>query len=285
MLGTDLSLRLSKDHEVLSLGLRAPEVNLEHFEQDLSDSIKTRNIIQEVRPELIIHTAAMTDVDGCESRREDAFSGNVQVTRNIVDSANEVGAFVIFFSTDYVFSGEKSGEYLESDTTSPINYYGQTKLEAEQYIQKNAKKFIIFRISWLYGIYGKCFPKAILNKAKEVSELRVVSDQYGRPTSAFDIAEVFEKCLQDDAKIFKKNSGEIFNLVNEGQCSWADFSKEILRVARIENVKVQDVDSNEFMRPAKRPKNSVLSREKTKKKLGIDMQDWKISLADFMGKL
>ena len=142
--------------------------------------------------------------------------------------------------------------------------------------------FVIFRTCWLYGVYGRSFPKSILSKAKTASELEVVGDQIGRPTYTHDIAEVFYQLLSRNADLLLRQEGEIFHLANHGMCSRADFAREVLRVASKEHVKVKSISSREVVRPAVRPKNSVLSLKKAEDELSVCLRDWRASVSEFV---
>jgi len=286
MLGKDLSLQFKNHFEVSGLGRRALDsFPIPYFQQDLCDLPGTRNLFEREKPDLVFHTAAMTAVDDCESNREKAFKENVEVTQNVTDASNRVNALVVFFSTDYVYDGSKKGEYEETDPTHPLNYYGETKLAAEQYLQQNAKKFVIFRTSWLYGLNGKCFPRTILKKARETDRLKVVSDQVGRPTFTRDLAQALCGLIVVNPHALEKVSGEVFNLANEGTASWAEFAKTILELGGLSQVRVETITTGELQRPARRPLNSVLSLKKLELILGARLRPWKEALQDFILEL
>ncbi len=286
MLGKDLSLQFQNHFEVVGAGRRAlNSFPIPYFQQDLCDLPGTRNLFEREKPDIVFHTAAMTAVDDCETQREKAFKENVEVTRNVADASNRVNAQVVFFSTDYVYDGNKRGEYEETDTTAPLNYYGETKLAAEQSLRQTAEKFVIFRTSWLYGLNGKSFPRTILEKARETETLKVVSDQTGRPTFTRDMAKALCGLLVTDPRALEKVSGEIFHLANQGTASWAEFAKTILELGGFNHVRVEPITTTELQRPARRPLNSVLSLRKLELTLGIRLRPWKEALQHFILEL
>jgi len=283
MLGTDLVTALNPHFEVGSLEKR-PVVHLSipYDICDLTQSRKTRDSILGHKPRVVIHAAAMTDVDYCEDHHDEAEENNVGATKNVVDACNELDIPVIFFSTDYVFDGTKQGAYLETDVPCPVNYYGQTKLRAERYILEQAKRAIIFRITWLFGIWGRSFPKAILRQAAEVKKMTVVNDQVGCPTYTWDVAQALSILLREKKEHVYARSREIFHLGNEGAINWADYARFILRMSNLETVKVEDISTTQLKRPAPRPLNSVLSFDKSREILGLKLRPWAEAVTEFL---
>ena len=283
MLGTELSECLAGKCDVEGCGLYdAEHLNISYFKCDLTDFVSSGEIIRSKKPEVIIHLAALTDVDYCEEHHDEAFLHNYEVVKNLIDVCNKVDSRLIFLSTDYVFSGEKTGEYAEADKTDPINFYGKTKLLAEQAITAEAKKANIFRITWLYGEYGKCFPAAILKQAAKASDLRVVNDQFGRPNSATDIASFLAELILKKKELLRKFNGEVFHIGNEGSANWADFAEEVLSCAGLSDIKIERISSNQLTRLAARPKNSVLSLEKARSALGMKLPNWRDAVGRYV---
>ncbi len=282
MLGTDLAKALSPFSDVTGAGITpAPHLQISYDQTDLSDRSATKDLISSQKPGLIFHAAAMTNVDACESARDLAIQGNVDVTRHVVDSANEAGAFVVFFSTDYIFNGEKNGEYLENDPPCPLNVYGDSKVLAEKYVRENASDYWIVRLTWLYGFHGKSFPRTILERAPRQKKFEVVNDQVGRPSYTKDVAEAFAGLFKKNPAGFKPWNREIFHFANQGTVSWADFARTVLKLAGEES-EVVPISSFQLDRPARRPHNSVLSLTKAREKLGIEFRPWQEALADFL---
>lgn len=281
LLGSDLTNVLSREHEITAVTHRpATHLNVASRQADFSISGSAAAIINEIKPELLFHCAAMTQVDACETSREQALKLNVGVTQEIIQTCNQTGTFPVFFSTDYVFDGKKMGEYDESDTQAPLNIYGETKFLAEKEIIKNAVHFAVFRISWLYGLNGTCFPKTILEKSKTQKLFEIVSDQTGRPTFTRDIARFFLQLLRQPDCI-KKLDRQFFHLGNEGSVSWADFAKYLFEKTD-SSAQVKPIPSSQLNRPAKRPQNSVLSLNKVKKVFNLPLRTWQEAAEDFL---
>lgn len=286
MLGTDLGSVLSRDFEVVGLERRpVTHLTVPYDICDLTQARKIRDAILSHKPEVIIHTAAMTDVDYCEEHHDEAMENNVAATEHVVDAANEIDAAVIFYSTDYVFDGKKKGEYLEADLPGPLSFYGKTKHLGEEYILRTAKRALIFRITWLFGIWGRCFPKAILRQAAEVKKMNVVDDQIGRPTWTWDVAQAMRDLLLNHREALLKPGAEIFHLGNAGTVHWADYARFILKASGLGAVKIKDIPSAHLTRPAPRPENSVLSLEKSEKVLGLKLRSWEEATLEFLPKL
>ena len=286
MLGTDLGNVLQKDFEVVGLERRpVTHLTVPYDICDLTQARKTRDAILSHKPDVIIHTAAMTDVDYCEEHHDEALESNVAATESVVNAANEIDAPVIFYSTDYVFDGSKKGEYEEADAPNPLSFYGKTKLMGEEYILKNAKRATIFRITWLFGIWGRCFPKAILRQAAEVKEMTVVNDQTGRPTWSWDVSHAMRTLLLDKKDVVFGSNREIFHLGNSGTVHWADYARFILKGSGMNAVKVKNIPSDQLKRSAPRPTNSVLSLKKASKVLGLSLRSWEEATLEFLPKL
>lgn len=225
-------------------------------ELDITNIDAVRKVVNEVKPEYIINCAAYTAVDKAEEQEELARKINALGPKNLAIVANEEDVTLIHISTDYVFGGEKPVEedYTENEEKSPDTVYGVTKLEGEQAIIDSTFKYYIFRTAWLYGD-GNNFVRTMLNLGNEKEELNVVADQHGSPTYAVDLASVIHQAIE------KGIPYGIYHTTNLGYTTWYDFTKKIFELAKIE-CKVNPVTSEEFVRPAKRPKNSKLSKEK-----------------------
>ena len=286
MLGTDLGNVLRPEFEIVGLERRpVTHLTVPYDICDLTQARKTRDAILSHKPELIIHTAAMTDVDYCEEHHDEALENNVAATEHVIDAANEIDAAVIFFSTDYVFDGKKKGEYEETDIPNPLSFYGKTKRMGEEYILRASKRALIFRITWLFGVWGRCFPKAILRQATEMTKMNVVDDQTGRPTWSWDVSLAMKQLLSDKKDALLKSGTEIFHLGNTGTVHWADYARFILKGAGLGSVKIKNIPSAQLKRPAPRPENSVLALEKSRKILGLKLRSWEEATLEFLPKL
>ncbi len=218
---------------------------------DVRDASQVRDAIQRARPDWIILAAAYTDVDGCETNRELAFEVNCRGALNVARAAKESGAKLLFLSTDYVFDGTKETPYEIGDPRAPRSVYGASKAEAEVKILEIMPSACIIRISWLFGIGGKCFPDMILKLAATRAELDVVTDQRGCPTYSVDLARAI-------IQLCRKDAAGIIHATNRGDCTWFDFAREIVAGAGLAT-KINPTTSDKFVRPAGRPKYSVLS--------------------------
>jgi len=226
----------------------------------------------------IINCAAYTAVDNAEDDYDNAKSLNADSVGNIGAVANKIGAKVIHFSTDYVFDGDKVGDYREDDSTNPVTVYGKTKLMGEENLVNSTDECFIFRISWLYGPYGNNFVYTMLRLFQERDELTVVNDQFGSPTYTGEIAEFVSSLIKENSSSFG-----LYHFSGEGRISWYDFAKSIYEFSRVEGVLTKDVvikpvDSSSFPTKARRPENSSMSKEKLFKTFGFRPQNWKVTL-------
>ncbi len=236
-------------------------VKLTHKELDIINRDQVLGSIQRIKPNLVINAAAYTDVEGCETNQELALQVNAYGPGYIAEACNKIGATLVHFSTDYVFDGSDN-EYIESATPNPINVYGRSKFFGELKIAEKMDNYRIVRISWLFGTHGKNFVETMLKLSGEMAEVRVVNDQFGKPTYTVDLAHKI-------AEIIELNPG-IYHLTNEGICSWYEFASAFLN-------NVVPCRSEEFPRKAKRPKYSVLVNTKTG-----PMKHWKEALKDYL---
>lgn len=228
----------------------------ERAEFDMEDFEEVREFLRRERPEFVINCTGYTAVDDAEVMREVAERLNHFAVANLASCCREVDAKLVHFSTDYVFDGESQEVWAEDDETGPVNVYGETKLLGEQAVEAAGCDYFIVRTSWLFGSGGKNFVSTMLNLGRERDSVSVVNDQFGSPTFTGDLVEAVLKEL-----VFGKAENGIYHLTNSGVCSWFDFACEIFKVAGMD-VQVNAVSSEEFKRPAKRPKFSVLKNTK-----------------------
>jgi dTDP-4-dehydrorhamnose reductase len=231
--------------------------------------------IEKLRPDIMVHIAAYTDVDGCELNEEKAFAVNAEGTKHLALTASRCQAKMVYLSTDYVFDGNKREPYLESDSPHPLNVYGRSKWKGEQYVQELVKDPLIVRTQWLFGRYGKNFVTSILRQAEEKSVLSIVNDQIGSPTYTVDLAKAISALIQFDA------SG-IFHVANSDLCTWCTFGQAILKLSGMDKVRVIPISSRELGRPAIRPSYSVLNCQKLKKKTGLTLRPWSEALKEYL---
>jgi dTDP-4-dehydrorhamnose reductase len=240
---------------------------------DIRDAQHVQKVVQEARPEWIVLAAAYTDVDGCQSNPDLAFAVNRDGPVNVAAAAKQVGARLVFLSSDYVFDGKKTTPYEIGDVRNPQSVYGRTKAEAEVKLLELMPECCIARTSWLFGTGGKCFPDTILKLAASRPALDVVNDQRGCPTYAVDLAGAIIRLCRNDA------SG-IVNVTNEGDCSWFEFAEEIIRSSGLATA-VRPVSSQQMARPAPRPVYSVLSGARLHA-LGIETPSWRDALRRYL---
>ena len=265
MLGRDLLPAFAAE-ETTGLGSR---------DADLRDSRQVQEAVQKFHPDCIILSAAYTDVDGCETNPEQAFAVNRDGAIHVASAARQVGAKLIFVSTDYVFDGKKRTPYEVIDPRNPINIYGRSKAEAEVRLLEILPESCIVRTSWLFGKGGKCFPDTILHLAKTKPELRVVEDQRGCPTHTVDLAEAI-------AQLARKQASGILHVTNREECSWYEFAREILK-AEGHSMVVQPATTAEYPRPAQRPSYSVLS-DASLRRHSIEMPTWQDALRRYLAQ-
>ncbi len=262
MLGTDLVACL------LDCGKRAVGLDVEEIDIRRRDSV--RDAVARYAPGTIINTAAVTDVDGCETRQEEAFSVNAQGPENLAEVVSELGGGLLHMSTDYVFDGCKETPYIETDGISPIGVYGKSKARGEMRVREILPdRHCIVRTQWLYGRHGKNFVEAILDAANQRDVLRVVGDQRGSPTYAQDLA----KALVD---LCDKGVTGTVHVTNSGEATWHEFAATIIELAGITNVSVVPITTEELGRPAPRPAYSVLDNSKFDRLVGTPLRHWRI---------
>ncbi|MGC2196806.1 MAG: dTDP-4-dehydrorhamnose reductase [Terriglobales bacterium] len=255
-----------REDQVTGLGSRHVDIRSEE---------QVQAAITRHRPEWIVLAAAYTDVDGCETNRDLAFDVNCKGAANVVREATRAGTRLIFLSTDYVFDGMKGRPYEIDDPLAPQSVYGQTKAAAEVEIRKILPECCILRTSWVFGVGGKCFPDTILQLAGSRKELEVVDDQRGCPTYTVDLARTIISLCRHGA------TGTV-HATNRGDCTWFDFASEIVASAGL-HTQVKPTSSEKFVRPAKRPKYSVLSSASLEP-YGILMPTWRDAMLRYLAE-
>lgn len=242
-----------------------------------ADLVRPLDVVAPVlhaNPDVVIHCAAMTRVDTCETEPEMARAVNVEGTRAVVSAAEAAGARMVYISTDYVFDGKGGAPYPVGAATSPLNVYGKTKLEGEL-LTLAAKGSLVVRTSWLYGKAGKSFPAAVSRLCQTNEEIRMVSDQRSSPTYAVDLAAALLKLVE------KKASG-IYHVSNSGSATWHEFAKAVMELKAIRGVRLTPVGSDELKSSAKRPADSRLDCSLYSRFAGAPMRDWREALAEHL---
>jgi len=279
MLGVDLCQTLREEYEVVGFDIKefpsTSFLSLPVQRGDITRIDEVKRTFGELTPDLVVHTAAYTDVDGCEKNPDKAYKVNALGTQNVCLASQDLNISVIYISTDFVFDGNKDSPYLEFDQPHPISIYGRSKLAGEEYVKTLLNKYFIVRTSWLYGHYGRNFVKTILELASQKKELRVVNDQVGSPTYTRDLSRKIKELLPTELY-------GIYHITNLGSCSWYEFTREILKLAGIKGAQLQPITSEELDRPAPRPRFSVLENYCLRLTLGNSMRNWQEALRDYM---
>lgn len=254
------------------------------IEINISDYLTLKNFVNKYSIKWIINCAAYTNIDKAEIEPDKTYKINSLGAFNLAKIAKEIHATLIHISTDYVFLGNKIFSYTEKDFTLPQTLYGKTKLIGERNVQILEKHFII-RTSWLYGKNGNNFVLTMLKLFQNKKNINVVSDQYGSPTYTKDLANFIIKIIHSGCKKYG-----IYNYANKGKTSWFKFAKEIYKQTKKMNIinndtKIIPIKSDEYIFNTKRPKNSYLSKKKTKKIFKIKIPLWKKSLYNFLQEI
>jgi dTDP-4-dehydrorhamnose reductase len=252
-------------HDVLPMG---------HSELDITKCSKVLERLAELRPEVVIHSAAYTSVDQAESDIEGAFLVNAYGTRNVAVASEAIGAKLVYISTDYVFNGESHLPYNEFDEPSPLGIYGKSKFAGEQFVRELHSRFFIVRTSWVFGEDGSNFVKTILKLAQTQPQLKVVNDQQGSPTYSVDLV----KCL---LVIIETNKYGTYHVSNAGKCTWYEFAKSIFEKTGI-TIDVVPVTTEAFPRPAKRPKNSAFDHMALRLNEFAELPTWQDALNRYL---
>ena len=250
---------------------------------DLDNLDKLQSVIQQYSPDFIVNAAAYTAVDRAESEPDKAQRINTEAVKLLASEASNLDAWLIHYSTDYVFDGSKPTAYKEDDEPNPQSVYGQTKLDGEQAVRESGCHHLIFRTSWVYAARGSNFAKTMLRLAGERDELKVVGDQVGAPTSAELIADITALCLYhiaQDRELGGAATGT-YHLTPSGETNWCDYARYVVAQAlkcgvslRCEPDNIQPITTSEYPVPAKRPANSRLDTKKLEDAFGVYLPAW-----------
>ncbi len=247
---------------------------------DVTD-YESLKILKEIKPDVVINTAAYVRVDDAEIEVDKAFQVNAVGALNVAKICNEINAVNVYISTDYVFDGTKREPYIEKDTPNPLNVYGLSKYAGEVFTRNYSEKYYIIRVASLYGVSGARgkggnFIEFMIQKAKNGEEIRVVDDMFMSPTYTKDVAVMLKRLLELEPEF------GVYHMVNEGYCSWYEFTKEIFNIMGWD-IQVIPIKSVELKRLAKRPLFSALKNQKLEK-LGLRMRHWKDALRDYLAE-
>ncbi|MCK4846612.1 MAG: dTDP-4-dehydrorhamnose reductase [Deltaproteobacteria bacterium] len=248
---------------------------------DITDEAKVIEVLKREEWDVVVNTAAYTNVDGAETNEAMAFEVNGEGAGNLARACNAIGAKLIHISTDFVFDGASSIPYTESSQPAPLSVYGGSKLAGEEAVMREDGDYIIIRTSWLYGVGGDNFPDKIISLARDRNILSIIFDQVGTPTHTLDLAEAVWNLIDS-----KADSG-IYNFSNEGVASWYDFAYLAVELARKEGIvlkldTLRPIRTEEYPTAAKRPAFSVLDKAKYKRATGAAIAHWTKSLGGYM---
>ena len=249
--------------------------DLEQF--DITNEKQTADFIKGYGPDVVVHCSAYTAVDKAEENKEACYQVNAVGPKNIAKVCKEIDAKMVYISTDYIFPGTGDRFYEVDDPTGPISQYGATKLEGEKFVKELIDKYFIVRISWVFGKNGHNFVKTMLRLGKDHDQLKVVDDQIGSPTYTADLAILLCDMLVTDKY-------GVYHATNEGICSWAEFTEEIMKIAGY-NTKVNHCTTAEYGSTAARPLNSRMSKESLTKAGFNRLPDWKDALRRYIAEI
>ena len=275
--GTEL-MCLAHDFDVGAVGVS-------HDKLDITHQVAVQTFISEEQPDAVINAAAYTAVDKAEDDADAAYAVNAKAVGYLAQACADLDIPLVHISTDYVFDGSKQGAYTEEDAVSPLGVYGETKLAGEAEVQKYCAKHYILRTSWVFSAHGNNFVKTMLRLGKEREQLGIVADQYGKPTSASEIARVIYQVLKSDEQVWG-----IYHMAQPDVISWFGFAEAIFVEARKQGVKlavndVKAIATEDYPTPAQRPANSELDCSKLEHTFGINIKPWAASLSEVMKAL
>lgn len=276
MLGTEVGVLLGK---------RGVKFIASDREVDITDPHALDRYAGRRSPDWVINCTGYTAVDAAEDEPEIAFKVNADGAENLAVFAKKGNARLLHISTDYVFDGTKSGSYLEDDVPNPLGKYGKSKLKGEIRIRETLDRHFIIRTAWLFGKHGNNFVSTMLRLFGERERVKVVCDQRGTPTYAADLADVIAMIVIENNSRFGT-----YHFTNEGGTNWYEFAREIYRKAREydlvrKDVEIVPIESSDYPAKAKRPMNSLLSKEKIKTSLGVNIRSWEEALDDYLRAL
>lgn len=283
-LGFELQRSLASLGEVVAVG---------SADCDLSDAEAIRTTVRSVRPRIIVNAAAYTAVDKAESEVDLAMAVNATAPGILGEEAARIGAWVIHYSTDYVFDGKSPTPYVESDPVAPLSVYGRSKLEGERALQAALDNHLILRTSWVLGQHGNNFAKTMLRLAAERDHLKVVADQWGTPTSAALLADLTAQLIRQAYMEGEVNFPfGLYHLTAAGDTNWCDYARFVVAAAQIAGKQlrlgpadIQPITTAEYPLPAQRPANSRLNTEKFRSTFGLPLPHWEDGVRDVLIKV
>ncbi|HDR2679649.1 dTDP-4-dehydrorhamnose reductase [Enterobacter mori] len=266
----------------------ALDVHSEDYCGDFSNPEGIAQTVRSIKPDVIVNAAAHTAVDKAESEPEFAQLLNATSVEEIAKEAARIGAWVVHYSTDYVFPGNGEKPWEETDATDPLNVYGQTKLDGEKALQAHCPNHLIFRTSWVYAGKGNNFAKTMLRLAKERQELSVINDQVGAPTGAELLADCTAHAIR--VAVNKPEVAGLYHLVASNTTTWYDYAALVFEEARYAGIelaieKLNPVPTSAYPTPARRPHNSRLNTEKFQRNFGLVLPSWEVGVKRMLAEL
>ena len=249
---------------------------------DITKKEKIESVIINHGINCIVNCAAYTDVDGAEIEKEKADDLNDNAIKNLVEISETYKLRLIHISTDYVYNGINKSAISEYEHVNPKNYYGVSKLNGEKHIENSISESIVIRTSWLYSSFGKNFVKTIIEKSKSENSLKIVGDQYGCPTNAYDLANAILQIVKSKYRVDKES--KIYNFSNLGHTTWFNFGKVLLKYIG-HNCNLEEIKTNEISQLSKRPKFAITDKTKIISAFNLEIPHWKESLKEFLKEL
>ncbi|SHK41524.1 dTDP-4-dehydrorhamnose reductase [Thermocrinis minervae] len=263
-LGSEFLKKLNNNNNINLLALGKEELDVGNFEQVME-------VFESFRPDIVINCSAYNQVDKAETEKELAYRVNAEGPKNLAKACEKYKAYLIHYSTDYVFDGKKEGLYTEDDPPNPLNEYAKSKLMGEKHIQEILENYLIFRVSWVYGEGKQNFLYKLMQWAQTQEYLRIACDEFSVPTSTNTIVEVTLKAIEQGLT-------GLYHLVNSGYTSRFEWAREFFKLKGIRKF-IYPAYQSDFNLPAKRPRFSAMSNEKICKTLGIEIEEWEEKLA------
>ena len=276
-----------------SLSAIGPLIACDRQTANLENADEIRTQIRHHQPAIVVNTAAYTAVDKAETERAKAYQINEIAVRVLAEETSRLGAWLVHYSTDYVFDGEKSSPYTEGDEPHPLNIYGHSKAAGERAIRETGCKHLIVRSGWLYSAHGSNFPRTILRRAIERDQLEVVSDSFGAPTSAHLVADVTATMLNQLGGVRRPEElSGTYHLTATGSTSWYDYAQFLLSLAQNRGLPIKanakrvfPVTGASYAAAAVRPKNSRLETSLLRERFRVHLPDWKLHASRFVDEI
>lgn len=274
--GWELQRALAPLGNVIALDSRSSQ-----YCGNFNDPTGVAETVRAIKPQIIVNAAAYTAVDKAEGDKENARCINALAVIEIAKAAEEIGAWFIHYSTDYVFDGQGDTPWREDDATGPLSVYGSTKLEGERGLQQHCSRHLIFRTSWVYAARGNNFAKTMIKLAKERDIISVINDQHGAPTGADLIADCTAHAIR--IALVNKNVAGIYHLIASGETTWYAYANKVINIAKKQGLElavqtINPVTTSAFPTPAKRPANSRLNTEKFQRTFNLTLPEWQVGV-------